>query len=109
MEEGNLEKIMRGGVVLICLLLVGYLSNLNTATFIFIYLTHTALMISSVVGIYNLFKGIKSKWLLMQVIGVVSFGGLLYLQYGLYTILKSILTAVVLSTVILVYVVVRSR
>lgn len=97
------ESFVNTVFAIICLSGIAYLSGINVAAFVFTFLFVFALMTYSLVGLYNKIRGVKSKWLPLQILFAVLFSIFLYFQYGLNSLVRAFLLSVAISLIVCVF------
>lgn len=98
-------------IVFLFLAFIGvfYLKGIKTAVFLLLFFLMFALTGISIIGIYNLFRGIKDVLLILKVAGSIVIGIVLYYQYGTNALLHAISVSLVIIVVIGIYVFISSR
>ncbi len=103
------ENLVYASFLVVGFLGLLYLKGLETVVFLFLFLGMAFINIYAIVGVYNVFRGVKEKWLLWQILLSILFGGILYKQYGSYALLKSISVSLVITIVIGIYSIISNR
>jgi hypothetical protein len=83
---------------------IGVFIGISTAIFLVFFLLLFALVSYSAVGIYNAFRGVQDKWLLVKIISTIIVGIIIYYVYGGYALIRAVSLALVITTITLLLV-----
>lgn len=79
------------------------MKGIYTAAFVLIFLFVFSFTTYSLVGLYNQIRGVKGKWLSLQIFFAVLFSIFLYSQYGLNSLVRALLLSVSIAIIVGVY------
>jgi hypothetical protein len=112
MQKNNfvkIENLVYAIFLLLGLFAVAYFKGFNTAYFLALFLLMFGVTAYSIMGIYNLLRGIKEKMLPWKILLSTILGIVLYNQYVSYALLKAVSVSIVVVVVIGLYVLTFNR